>query len=494
MIQRLFTLLPVSLLVISTAHAQSFTARVIDQQTEEPIPFATVITGENQGVIANEEGVFNVNLDGVASDSLYLSSMGYEKKGISIKSRGNIDIALKPKTFELKEVFLNARPLSAEEIIEMVKQNLQANYAAELTKKKIFFRQTSLNYMNKVDFGFQKSTIAELNKKLMDSIARIIPKESAYYREVVADLYGDYKLQKLYIDRAAELYDKSKDLSMDGLSEQLEGIFNENVKPDSYLKIKSGLFGTKVQLDSAVAANEEAKDIKVEVEEKEKGVFHGRIMDQLDEVYQQLFFQEDTKIDILEKSNRYDFTLNNYTFIDDAPVYIINFSPKGGKDFKGVMYVNTQDFAIMRLEFENVRPIKNFKLLGITYRNNVFRGKMLFGKDNNGAYSPRYLELEDGSFFGINRPLKVIEKNKHVKGRSKQNELALELDIQTTEIEKYELVVFTSESSTSTNFDGLAENKKIEATYLSQYDPNFWEGYSIMEPNAAIQAFKAISE
>ena len=173
-------------------------------------------------------------------------------------------------------------------------------------------------------------------------------------------------------------------------------------------------------------------------------------------------------------------------------VYIIHFRPKGNKDFKGTIYVNTEDFAIVRLDFQNVKPISKFGLLGITYRNSIYRGKMLFGKELNGAYSPKYLELEDGNYMGLNRPLKVIEKNKHVKGRRKQNELSLALDIQINQLVKYELVVFDSETISEIEFKNSIENTNVKATYLSQYSPTFWKDYTIMEPNDAIESFKVV--
>ena len=173
-------------------------------------------------------------------------------------------------------------------------------------------------------------------------------------------------------------------------------------------------------------------------------------------------------------------------------VYIIPFSPKGGKEFKGVLYVNTQDFAIVRLDFENVKPLSKFGLLGIDYSNNVFRGKMLFDKDVNGSYSPRYLELNDGGYMGLDRPLKVIEKNKNVKGRRKQNELSLNLKIQGNQLSKYEFVVFESEAINQSYFDKIEEHKLVKATYLSQYDPTFWKDYTIIEPNQAIETFKVV--
>lgn len=487
------------LFILSTlgTTAQNFSATVVDAKTGEPIPFGTVETGKNHGVITNEEGVFTLDLARIKNprDSVFISSMGYAKKGISLQTQTNDVIALVPKPFELQSVFVSNTNLSPREIIEKVKENLNTNYTVDVTKKKIFFRQSVFNTMNKVDFGFKESTIEELNKELMDSIAGLIPRNSSYYREVVGDIYGDYSKHKFHVDKAAELYDKTKDVSIDGLSEKLERIFKENVKPDSYLKIKSGIFGTKVQLDSVVNSEKEKKDgenIAIEKPAPNENRFQEHIKDRISELYEQLFFHEDSKIDILVKSNRYEFTLNSYTFIDDAPVFILKFEPKGKKDFKGVMYVNTDDFAIVRLEFDNVRPLKKFGLLGITFRQNVFRGKMLFRKDESGTYSPRYLELENGSYIGVDRPLKVIEKNKHVKGRRKQNELSLQINVQTTGIKKYELVVFDTETISNSAYNSVVENKIAKATYLSKYDPTFWQGYTIMEPNAAIQAFKVV--
>ena len=64
------------------------------------------------------------------------------------------------------------------------------------------------------------------------------------------------------------------------------------------------------------------------------------------------------------------------------------------------------------------------------------KGKMFFTKEENGKYNLRYLEEEHGTRVGIRRPLKIIEKNKHVKGRNKQNELSLKLDMATTSIKQ----------------------------------------------------------
>jgi hypothetical protein len=473
--------------------AQQYSAKVIDSKSGEPIPFATIQTGKNQGVITNEEGIFSFILKEGKSipDSIHVSSMGYERIGVTLKKPLDQIIYLNPKPFELSEVFISTKNLTAKEIIEKVKERLDENYTVDLTKKRIFFRESEFSNMNTFDFGFKESTIEELNEALMDSISQLIPKSSSYYKEAVGDFYGDYRNYKLNISKAAELYDKNKDVSFDGVEKKLERIFKENVKPDSYLKIKSGIFGTKVQLDSFSNEKENAKVVIKESSDNDKH-FQQDVKDGISEIYEQLFFHDDSKIDVLKKSNRYRFSLDNYTFIEGVPVYKISFSPKGKKDFKGTLYVNTEDFAVVRLDFDNVRPIKKFSLLGITYRHTVLKGKMLFGKDGDKGYSPRYIELENGTFFGLERPLKVIEKNKHVNGRRKQNELSLELDIKINNLVKYEWVIFESEVIAKNEFDNTVENKKVKATYMSQYDPEFWKEYTIMEPNAAIRSFKVI--
>lgn len=486
-----------SLLGAITASAQSFSAKVVDEKTGEAIPFATIETGENQGVITNEDGFFTLseNNERQPQDSIYISSLGYARKGVLLQHVTENTILLEPKEFEIKEVFLTNNPLDSEEIIDRVKENLDRNYSTGLSNKKVFFRQSDFKKMNKIDFGFQKSSIEELNKELMDSIALILPKTASHYTEIAGNIYGDYTTPKLHIDKAAELYDKSKDLSSEALTDRLEKIFKENIKPNSYLKIKSGFFGTKVDLEETDNESQDGKMIQIRTENPDDApTLLTNQKERIADIYKQLFFNEDSELDFLDKSNRYTFELKDYSYIEDASVYIIEFSPKGKKDFKGVLYVTTDDFAIVRLEFDNVRPLKKFGMFGINYRRSIFKGKMLFGKDQNGKYAPRYIEIEDGSTFGIERPLKIIEKNKHVKGRRKQNELSLELNIQGASRVKYELVVFASETISQSTFNAATENTNVKATHLSSYDPTFWQDYTIMEPNKAIQAFKVIEE
>lgn len=489
----------ISLLAINfyvNGQAQTFTATVKDATTGDPVPFATVQLSKNSGTITNDEGVFAIEIRSV-SDSIYISSMGYDRVAILPKKEVDTIINLPVKVNELGNVYLTDNPLEVDEIIEQIKENISKNYPNTLTEKKIFFRQSVSNKMNKMNIDVEKTSIPEFNQAFMDSLLGSIPRENDYYSESVGTLTGNYTKQKLFIEKAAKLYDKSKKgVGVQNFGKRLEEIVQKNVKPDSYFKIKSGIIGTTIEANDT-EVGDSSSGVKIEVntddDPSEKDIT-ASVKAGINDLQEAMFFQEDTELDFLVKSNRYNFTKRNYTSIGDAIVYVIDFVPKGKKDFKGTLYVNTEDYAVMRLEYENVRKLSSFGMFGISYRQFLYKGKSIYAQDEDGGYSLRYMELENGINFGIDRPLKIIEKNKNVKGRRKQNEVAMELEMGSTVYDKKEFVVFNSALITESTYESATESTDAKATYLSAYDAKFWEGYTIMEPNAVIQSFKVVGE
>ena len=53
-------------------------------ETKQSIPYATVETGLNQGLITNEDGEFTFLLENIKQpqDSIFVSYMGYETEGV----------------------------------------------------------------------------------------------------------------------------------------------------------------------------------------------------------------------------------------------------------------------------------------------------------------------------------------------------------------------------------------------------------------------------
>ena len=479
----------------ATVSAQTITSKVVDKKTGKPVPYATVEYGENQGVITNEEGLFSFVLDGSFqfADSVYVSSMGYAKTGFSLEQLQDSIVFVKPKAIELSGVYVFDKQLEAEEIVEKMIERLPKNVNNEPVRQRYFLRQSVLGNIQKVDFGFEKSTIAELNKELIDSIARAIPRHSHHYTETLGDFLKTSDSYKINVLKAAELYDKKDVNSFEDLGKRMEAMFKKNVKPDSYLKIKSGIFSQKVQVEEIL---EEADAEEAEIVEKEiqHDTTSGLVDSQkwiFDELLGEVYHEEDTKLDLIDKTRKYEFEIVGYADIDDMGVYVVDFRPKGNADFKGRLYINIDDFAVMRIDFENLKNLRNFRLLGIFYRETLYKGTMRFAKLPNGRYELKFADFSFGRWFRLDRPLDVIEKNKNVKGRRKQNELRLNVDFRMQNINKWELVVFENRLIDKSEFESFTEDKSVKATYLPSYNPEFWKGYNIMEPNQAIREFKA---
>ena len=78
-----------------TTSAQTISSTVVDAKTGEPIPFATVETGKNQGVITNEEGVFTVQ----AMKYKLKHNLKIEKGGYAKLVRHSLGLPVSRKAF-----------------------------------------------------------------------------------------------------------------------------------------------------------------------------------------------------------------------------------------------------------------------------------------------------------------------------------------------------------------------------------------------------------
>lgn len=493
------------LTLFSVKAQRTISAKIIDSVKQEPIPFATVSIDDKTGVITNDKGAFNITINRNISktDSLLISCLGYEQKQFAIHSFTDSIIPLQTKNIDLSEVFITNKNYTIDEILEKVKEGLQTNYDFGFAKRKLFYRASHYTNMLKTDVDIKKSTISEFNQAFVDSIISSVPKNTDQHTEVLGEIYGQMKPetpQKMDILKASRLYDKESEITFENYEKRFNEIIRKHVKRNSYFKIKSGWFGTKEEIDSSFFEDKketvetaEFIEKKKEQEARRKANFLNYRKIMIHDFENNNFIKkEDDDLNFIEKSNRYEFTLLDFTYLNNDFVYTISFKPKRREDYKGTLYINTEDFAIVRVDYENVKPLRKFSLLGVSYREYLKKGTLIYTKNTNEKYSLKYAEEAFGERFSIKRPLKIIEKNKHVKGRRKQNELAADIHFIVRNIEKKELVIFESSPISETDFNNFTEVPNVVPTYLPAYDPNFWKGYNIIEPNQAIKDFKVI--
>jgi hypothetical protein len=483
------------LFINNFGYSQELSAVVLDSLNQNPIPFASIYLKSGSGAVSNEEGRFQLHYkdEEVIKDSLFISCMGYKTLKLSLDQLQDSTFYLPPKAIALKSVILSNKQLSAKEIVKAIQEAIPQKYELGLTEKKVFFRETGNSKFEKLNLNIKKTTIEEFNQVFWDSILTKIPKTNQWYQEFVGTLYGDYTKgnQKMELDKALDLEDKEKSDIFKSTEKLFDNIIKENVKSTSYFKVRSGIIGAKLETDEINSAKQDT----LSTEEKElhrKKDFLSWKKNKFTNLLKNLFKENELNISILNKASKYNFSVNNLTFFGDTPVYILDFSPKKNADFAGRLYVDADRLALIRLEYKNIQNITDFSMLGVSYLEDLKEVIVQFKKGFNGKYSTEYLEFNSGFKGGFERPFVITEKNKVVRGRNKQNYLKMDLDIATRQYQKYQLVIFETTPISQKTFDAIKEEPKVLPVNLTEYDPNFWEGYSIIEPNKAIKAFKVV--
>jgi hypothetical protein len=465
-------------------NSQSSTVKVLDSLTLSSIPFATVYFSNNKGIITDIDGRFElINEQYGTNDSLFISSMGYKKTSLKISSFKDSIVYMIPEMITLENVVVTNRNLSSNEIIEKVKAGIEQNYQKEISEKKIFYRYESNRKIDKIELNKFKSSIDQVNSSILDSLLIRVPKENKSATETLCYYYGNLEegKQKINLIKSRLTYKKDDDI-LNSINSRLKEALQENLKSNSYFKIKSGLlpFSADLSIDGLWeidSTNQEALKKAQDLELKRKQNFAAYQKSRITNIYSNLFYNEETKLDFILKSNRYRFGDPELTYLGNQLVYVISCFPKGSKDYKGVLYVNSDDFAVVRIDFENVKSLFKFKLLGVSTNVYLEEGRMVFSKLNNKKYSLSYFQVSNGRKSGIDRPIKVMEKNKYVKGRRKQNQISFKLDLIINSLNKQELQIFQSKTMDIKGFENIKENNKVLPEYLDEFTTNFWEEF-----------------
>ena len=472
------------LLFFVNLNAQSVTVKVLDSLSFSPIPFATVYFSNSSGIISDENGDFELIKNELTDeDSLFISSMGYNKISFSLNQFKDSIVFLSPKPIELNNVILTNRDLSSEEIIEKVKAGLTQNYQTDLSENKIFYRKEYKSLIDKFEINKFKSSIDSVDDLLIDSLLQNLPKENSSATEVLSYYYGNLEEenQKINLIKSRETYKKDDEI-LESLNSKLEESLKKSLKSNSYFKIRSGLlpFSGDLEFDGLWdidSTNQEALKKAKDAEIKRKENFANSIKGRISNIYSNLFYNDATDLDFILKSNRYELSSPELTYLGSQLVYVITFQPKGSKDYKGTLHINSDDFAVVRIDFKNVKSLFKVKLLGISSDNYLVEGRMVFSKLNNEKYSLTYFQVSSGSKAGIDRPFKIIEKNKFVKGRRKQNQISFNLDLIVNALNNVELRVFQSKPIDLNEFENLTEENKILPEYEDEFKTNFWEEF-----------------
>ena len=152
--------------------------------------------------------------------------------------------------------------------------------------------------------------------------------------------------------------------------------------------------------------------------------------------------------------------------------------------------INAADAAVEMINYQNTSNLKSFSLFGFKFRDYLALGTQVFRKNSFGTYDLVFLQESRGKLASIERPLKLIEKRKTGSWKRKQNEVSFEFSIRLSNIETKEYMLIDKSPISKSEYENFKPIFKVDKVRLDAFDPHFWDGYSILEPNDILREFK----
>lgn len=462
---------------------------VLNIDTHEALPYTNIyVLNKNTGVISNEKGVFSINISNLEStDSLRFQYIGYKTKNVTIGDLiTSSTVYLKEEIFNLSETFIFGNTLNAESIVKKVLENKEYNYSRIFTKNQTFIRQRNTGDIS-TKIKFKKSTITELDKEMIKMVEEKMPKQTTSYTDFLGDIYfsdeqNDSISLKLNAIRTVSL--KEKDFAE---LEQLESIFEnmfEDTEEEEYWKVKSGIFGQKIELDED---DDASKDTISENKNKRLYYFSRGVN------YQLRYSNMDDKKawEFLHNTGRYKYKVVGGTSVNGEEVYIIDFSPKSSGNYIGRMYITMRSFALIRADYEYAsgKTGRDIHLLGVGYTENHFTGSIYFEKKDS-IYCLKYFSKKTGNHASFDRDVALLKKRKRFLFDKKLKEIKLGVDLIVDMEDSFELLFLNNEEITESHFNEFKQQDHLEILFVEQFDDKLWEGYSIIEPTVQMREYK----
>ncbi len=486
--KNIFTL--VALLFYCSSFAQSVDGIVFDKQNQIPVIFASIYTTQNTGVISNEEGFFKINLENLKeTDSLAFSSLGYKNLKLSVGQLKTKDtVFLKPQEEKLDEVVVSGNKYSAEEIIDIFKDSVDVRHRVSSAKFEVFAR-------NKVTFKpvengleldkssfMSRSKRKAFNEKVENYFKSIKGNVSSSYRDWLYNIY--YLKDSTAIEQVKNtlLINEDKDNSMDKIQKTVFKELMEALDTESTFKVRTGI----IPVEDSLSTNEFIQKDEPEKKDTIKNRYTKKPITIINKA------QNLRTIEIFEDSKKYDFILDDMSFYNGNIIYVIRFEPRrNSAKYKGKVYINAEDFGLLKLEYQLVEGKKeagvNLKfLLGIKYRVDKSKYEYIFKRNQDKTYIPILYKSSENQYIYFDRSF-VFKEN--TENRDERIKFKVSLHVESNSLTETEYLIVNREDLDLNNFN-FDPNAYIFQEKIDKYNPKIWEEYNIIQATEEIKKYK----
>lgn len=476
----------ISLLIGSqTIYAQTISGLLKDSETNQALPFVNISTSGTYGVITNSEGEFTIQTKYLSDkDTLYISSLGYDSKRISLQDIDENPIYLHPTSFTLAEVFLTNKELSVEDILEKFMEHASKNYVSDFQKFSIFKREKANVRNDKMEIDFKRINFMSraerkaFNKDFNNQIQKS-GKENQTFQDTYFHLYQNDKSEfKLDPVLATRLGDPDQEKSIDKVLNNAGKTIKEKLKSAHTFKVKSGLFKIQDSLD--IQVNNSTDSLKLERSKSELG----RLIKKYD-------FVKSIDLTFIKNSESFDYELKGVTNLGEEFVYQISFEPKKSKFlYRGELFISAETFALIKLNYAIVEPqlspgvLKT--LLGVQVELINSMESAIFQKDPSGKYHLKYVhQIQDQQTY-LNRNIRFIENSQDSNRMILKANFLANQNMQTDS----QYMIVNMEEINPDAFKNFEDKVDIPLRIIREYDPTIWEDYNIISPEKSMREFK----
>lgn len=144
--QQMGTRTETTIVTDEVVYTSTGSARLLDAVTKTGIGYANIsLMNSTKGVATNAVGEFSLIMPGAKPDDLVvLSSIGYETDTLSVRDlTSKKEFMLNPKTYQLAEMEIRSKPLSAREIIKQAEKRIEENHIQQPHQQEFFYRVSS---------------------------------------------------------------------------------------------------------------------------------------------------------------------------------------------------------------------------------------------------------------------------------------------------------------------------------------------------------------
>jgi hypothetical protein len=476
---------------IKNKHGQrEISGRVVDRKTGMALPYTNIyILWTGKGSISNENGYFSIDVTGLDdSDTVRFQYIGYKTLEINIgQLMDSATVFLEEEIYDLAETLIFGEAPDPKTIVKRVVQNKELNYKRLTSVRQAFIRNRDITDIDKFEIDYKKSTIPGLTIDTIEALIGKIPRHTTSFTDFLGDIYctaiPDDSL-KLKVDPVRSIALKEKEIDD---SDQYEALFNTiftDTVEQEYWKIKSGIFGEKIEDidgDNENGADSAGKD------NKEVYYLGRRINNQL--LYS--YLEDEDRWEFLYKTGRYDYILAGGTSFNGEDVYIIDFTPAGSGHFTGRLYISVATYALIRADYEYApgKTGRDIHLFGIGYTEDYYSGSICFEKHDS-CYTLKYFSNKARIRATVERQLEISKKRRRALFPKELMEFDATLDIALRTENSTEFYILDEKAIDKSEYDNFRQKDHLETIFVDQFDDSLWDGYSIIEPTRQMREYR----